>query len=283
MLGRMSQKIILVPVDFSRVSEVCVNHAYSIAQRVGADIHLLHLVDKEKNLADGRTQLEAFSKSRQAIEGNEVTFHHSVEIGNILKAIGEQAEALKVDLVVMGTHGLQGLEYIVGTHAVRIVGTADVPFIIVQEKEISKNGYENIIVPIEIEAESKQKLSLVAQMAKTFDSKVHLVVPYESDEFRRNAQKRNLIHAEGFMKQNGVSCTATLADKENDDLDEAAFQLVEEKNGDLIAIMNWHESRILGGIGSDDTQDIIINKDMVPVLVMNPTLIGISHLFGVMM
>jgi len=279
----MSEKVILVPVDFSRVSEVCVNHAYSIAQRVGADIHLLHLVDKEKNLEDGRTRLEAFSKERQAIEGSGVKFHLSVEIGNILKAIGKQAQALKVSLVVMGTHGLQGLEYIVGTHAVRIIGTADVPFIIVQEKDISKNGYENIIVPIEIEAESKQKLSLVVQMAKTFDSKVHLVMPYESDEFRRNAQKRNLSYAVGFMKKNDVSCTTTIANPENDDIDEAAFQLIEEKKGDLIAIMNWHESRILGGIGSDDTQDIIINKDMVPVLVMNPTLVGVSHLFGVMM
>jgi nucleotide-binding universal stress UspA family protein len=274
----MSQKLILVPVDFSKVSEVCVNHAYSIAQRVGADIHLLHLVDNEKNLEDGQTKLQAFAKERQSVEGSEVTVHQSVEVGNILKAIGQKAEALKVSLVVMGTHGLQGLEYITGTHAVRIVGTADVPFVIVQEKEISKNGYENIIVPIEIEAESKQKFSLVAQMAKTFDSAVHLVMPFEKDEFRRNAQKRNLTYAEGFMRDNGVKYTATVADPENDDLDEAVEQLVKEKNGDLIAIMNWHETRFIGGIGTDDTQDIIINKEMVPVLVMNPTLIGVSYL-----
>jgi len=183
----------------------------------------------------------------------------------------------------MGTHGLQGLEYIVGTHAVRIVGTADVPFIIVQEKGISEKGYENIVVPIEIEVEAKQKLSLVAHMAKTFDSTVHLVMPYESDEFRSNAQKRNLKFAIQYMKKEGVACTWTIADEENDDLDDAAFQVVEEKNGDLIAIMNWHESRIIGGIGSDDTQDIIINKGMIPTLVINPTPVGLSHLFSVMM
>lgn len=259
------------------------NHAYVIAKRVGADIHLLHLVDSEKELDEGRVNLEKFSQERRAIEGSEVTFHHMVEVGNILKAIGAKAEEINANLVVMGTHGLQGLEYIVGTHAVRIMGTADVPFIIVQEKSISPNGYENIVVPIEVEAEAKQKLNLVAQMAKTFDSTVHLVMPFESDEYSRNAQTRNLNYAADFLKNSGVQYTATVADKENDHLDEAAFQLVEEKNGDLIAIMNWHESRIIGGIGTDDTQDIIINKDMVPVLVMNPTLIGVSHLFGVMM
>lgn len=279
----MSQKVILVPVDFSVVSEACVNHAYVIAERVGADIHLLHLVDSEKELDEGRANLEKFSQERQAIEGTAVAFHHLVEVGNILKAIGAKAEEVNANLVVMGTHGLQGLEYIVGTHAVRIVGTADVPFIIVQEKSISPNGYENIVVPIEVEAEAKQKLNLVAQMAKTFDSTVHLVMPYESDEYSRNAQTRNLNYAADFLKNSGVQYTATVADKENDDLDEAAFQLVEEKNGDLIAIMNWHESRIIGGFGTDDTQDIIINRDMVPVMVMNPTLIGVSHLFGVMM
>ncbi len=279
----MSQKVILVPIDFTPTAEICVNHAYAIAKKVKADIHLFHLVEKESQLEEGRIRLEAFSKERQAAEGSEVNFHSLVEVGNILKAIGAKAEAIGANLVVMGTHGLQGLEYIVGTHAVRIVGTADVPFIIVQEKPISNKGYENIVVPIEEEVEAKQKLALVAQMAKTFDSTVHLVMPYEKDEYLRNAQTRNLNYASGFLKNSGVKHTTTVASKENDDLDEAAFQLVEEKNGDLIAIMNWHESRFIGGIGSDDTQDIIINKQMVPVLVMNPTLVGMSHLFSVMM
>ncbi len=147
-----------------------------------------------------------------------------------------QAEEMEATLVVMGTHGLQGLEYIVGTHAVRIVGTANVPFIIVQEKEISENGYENIIVPIEMESESKQKLGLVAQMAQAFESNVHLIVPFEKDEYLRNAQERNLTYAEGFFKQKGIVCTATIASKENDDLDEAAFQLVQEKKGETYLI-----------------------------------------------
>jgi nucleotide-binding universal stress UspA family protein len=277
----MSRKKILVPVDFSKVSEVCVNHAYSISKRLGADLHLLHLVDKEADIEEAMVTLDAFSRARQKAEGTETVFHLSVQVGDILKSIGEQAKELEANLVVMGTHGLQGFEYVVGTHAVRIIGTADVPFIIVQEKEISKEGYQNIIVPIEIESESKQKLGLVAQMAKAFDSKVHLIVPYESDEFLLNAQTRNLTHAQGFFKQEGIECTATIASKENDDLDEAAFQLVEEKQGDLIAIMNWHENRLIGGIGTDDTQDIIINKDMVPVMVINPKSIGNFELFGV--
>lgn len=275
----MNQKRILVPVDFSRVSEVCMNHAYSIANKIGADIYLLHLVNKVEDLEDGRSRLATFADERQVVEGKDVKMHQSVRVGDILKGIGMQAEEMEATLVVMGTHGLQGLEYIVGTHAVRIVGTADVPFIIVQEKEISKNGYENIIVPIEMESEAKQKLGLVAQMAQAFESNVHLIVPFEKDEFLRNAQARNLTYAEGFFKQKGIHCTATIADKENNDLDEAAFQLIEEKQGDLITIMNWHESRIIGGIGTDDTQDIIINKDMVPILIMNPKMIGNFDLF----
>jgi len=60
----MDQKKILVPVDFSKVSENCVNHAYHLAQKLEADIHLLHLVDKEKELEDGKAKLEAFAKSK---------------------------------------------------------------------------------------------------------------------------------------------------------------------------------------------------------------------------
>lgn len=75
---QMNQKRILVPVDFSRVSEVCMNHAYSIANKIGADIYLLHLVNKVEDLEDGRSRLASFADERQVVEGKDVSVHQSV-------------------------------------------------------------------------------------------------------------------------------------------------------------------------------------------------------------
>lgn len=275
----METKKILVPIDLTTVAKSCVSHAHHIAGRIGAELHLLHLVDKDKELAKGEADLAAFKAEMLAAHGESVVMHTAVRKGKILSDIGAEAEEMKASLVVIGTHGLQGIEYVVGTHAVRIIGTAQVPFIVVQEKGIGPDGYENIIVPIELEAESKQMLSRVAEMAKLFQSTVHLVVPHESDEFLFNALKRNLNFASTYFAQEGIDYTATITRQDSGDLDEATLEVAKEKDGDLIAIMNWHENRVLGIFGSGDTQDIIINKDMRPVLVINPKMVGNFDLF----
>lgn len=46
----MTKKKFIVPFDFSEVSESAVEHAMITAQVIGADVHLLHLVTKKKQL-----------------------------------------------------------------------------------------------------------------------------------------------------------------------------------------------------------------------------------------
>ena len=277
----MSAKKILVPVEFSRVSEVSLGHASNIAVRIGAELHVMHLVDKEEQIADGETQLDEFLSKVKANLPATVPMNAEVKVGEILTDIGKTAEALKVEMVVMGTHGLQGMEYILGTHAVRIVATAEVPFVIVQERPIRSDGYKHIVVPMDLHSETKQKLETVARMAKYFDSEIHLIIPHEKDEFLFNALQRNLTFAKTFFKAKGVKYTAAMSKEDSDDLDEASIKLALQTDADLIAIMNWRETRVLGIFGTDNTQDFIINKAMIPVMVVNPQLMGNFDLFGV--
>jgi len=270
---------ILVPIDFTTVADSCMSHAHHIASRIGADLYLLHLVGKEKEVQEANQRLEAFADRFRQSLGDGVTMYTETRVGKILTDIGKIAESLEVKMVVIGTHGLQGMEYVVGTHAIRIIGSAQVPFIVVQEKGIGENGYESIVVPIELEAESKQKLSQVAQIARLFKSTVHLVVPHEKDEFLFNALKRNMTFARTYFENSGVESTTTITRKGASSLDEATVEVADEKDGDLIAIMNWHENRVLGIFGSGDTQDIIINKSMRPVMVINPKMVGNFELF----
>lgn len=277
----MSRKIILVPVEFSRVSEVSLGHASNIANRIDAELHVMHLVDDEDEIAEGEAKLNDFLSKVKADLPESVTMNTEVKVGEILKDIGKTAESLGVHMVVMGTHGLQGMEYILGTHAVRIVATAEVPFIVVQERPIRSDGYSDIVVPMDLHSETKQKLEIVARMAKYFDSQIHLIIPNEKDEFLHNALKRNLRFAETFFEARGVSYTATVAEEKSNQLDEASIELAVKKDADLIAIMNWRETRLLGIFGADNTQDFIINKPMIPVMVINPHLLGNFELFHV--
>ena len=265
----MNDKPILVPVDLTATSHVAMGHACHIAEKLDAPVHVLHLVDTEMGIALGKEKLDAFLEKIVEELQPKVTIEASVKAGKILEDIKSEAKEIHARLVIIGTHGLQGLEYVLGTHAVRIIKDAEVPFIVVQEKPINPKGYENIIFPIGEEREAKQNLQLVASIARLFDAKVHLVLPYENDEFLKNAQTRNLNFAKNFLEQHEVRFGVHENEEKEKDFSEATVKAAIQENGDLIAIVNFHEMSNMGLFHSE-TQDILINKPMFPVLVVNP-------------
>ena len=78
---------------------------------------------------------------------------------------------------------------------------SSVPFIVVQDQLMNDTGYDSIVVPLDLNNETKQKLEMVASIAHYFDSEVHLITPNESDEFLSNKLKANRIWAAKYLKE----------------------------------------------------------------------------------
>ncbi|MCA1761470.1 MAG: universal stress protein [Flavobacteriales bacterium] len=213
----MESKIILVPTDFTQVSQTALNHSIKIARSANATITLLHVVPKTDMLPEAKEKLKVAREMAKSETGFDVST--TARVGTIFEDIGELADELDANMVVMGTHGLKGLQFITGSRALKIVTSASTPFIIVQEKEIGENGYDDIVVPLDLHKETKQKLSLVANMAEYFNSRIHLIVPGEKDEYLKNALDRNLKYAESFFDDLKVPHTSRISDKKSDEFD----------------------------------------------------------------
>ena len=69
---------------------------------------------------------------------------------------------------------------------------------------MNETGYDSIVVPLDLNKETKQKLEMVASMAVYFDSEVHLITPNESDEFLNNKLKANRAWAAKYLKGKNV-------------------------------------------------------------------------------
>jgi nucleotide-binding universal stress UspA family protein len=179
----------------------------------------------------------------------------------------------------MGTHGLRGMQFITGGRTLKIVTSANIPFIIVQEKEIEENGYDDIVVPLDLKKETKQKLSLVADMAKYFDSRVHLIVPSEEDEFLRNKISRNLKNSESFFTDMGISFNSRVASGEMD-FDDEIIEFAKEVNADLISLMNIPLISLANIIGGNYVQNLVTNKPQIAVMLMNPRKVSHLSIFG---
>lgn len=261
----MNRKNFIVPHDFTPVADIALEHAIATAKPLNAQVYVLHVVSKEKSIKEAEEKLTAIL-SKYSTSG--VDLVPSVRMGSIFEDIGEFAAEHHAELIFMGTHGAHGWQHITGSHALKVITSSSVPFIIVQEKEIKETGYDDIVVPMDLHKETKQKLAIVANLATYFKSRVHVITPDETDEFLRHQVQANIQFAKKFFSDRGIEVTATLAPSSG--FDKEVVKHAVNIDADLIAIMNLNRSNFLGTITANYEQYIITNDAKIPALVVNP-------------
>jgi len=141
---------ILFPTDFSPIAEHAFGYALELARRFGARLSILHVIDEQADLrgfylphlayeqveADiataARRMMEAFCAGIEGIDNHEGAVVSGVPHAAILAAAREQ----DVDLIVMGTHGLAGVEHLLfGSTAERVVRYAPCPVLTVRPED----------------------------------------------------------------------------------------------------------------------------------------------------
>ncbi|MCB0770269.1 MAG: universal stress protein [Flavobacteriales bacterium] len=266
---------ILVPTDFTKVADCAMNHAMTVAGHTNAMVFLLHVVDKASHVEEAKQKL-SIEADRARKWNKDVVLEPIIRVGSIYEEIGDAAAEEDAGLIIMGTHGMRGMQFITGSRALRVITSSRVPFIVVQERMIKESGYNNILVPLDLQKETRQKLTIVAQMAKSFDSKVHLITPKEDDEFLHKQLLNNLKFADQYLKERGIAHVTKIADEDSNDFVKAVIKHAIEIDADLISIMNLTEGNIFGILGVPYEQEIIANEAMIPVLSMKPVATGVG-------
>ena len=259
---------LLVPTDFTNEAHSAIQHAVKLGVIVQAEVILLNVVKDKSDIPAATAQLKEEEKWAKTVNG-QIDVRSIVRVGNIFDDIGDAASELGVSLIIMGTHGASGWQKITGSYALKVITNSSVPFIVVQDQLMNDTGYDSIVVPLDLNNETKQKLEMVASIAHYFDSEVHLITPNESDEFLSNKLKANRIWAAKYLKGKNVKFTTQIVD-DGDNLLEGVFKLSKKVEADLIAIMNLQKNSLMGVLGSSYQQEIIANKAKVPVLCLNP-------------
>ncbi len=274
----MKKKLIIVPTDFSKVGQTALNHAIKIAQTTDSRVLLVHIVPRTDFLEEAKIKLTLAQKL--TLQDYNFSVDTMARVGTIYEDVTELAEETDASLVVMGTHGLRGMQFITGSRVLRIITSGKIPFVVVQEKPIGPNGYDDIVVPLDLYKETKQKLNIVASAAKYFNSRVHIIVPGETDDFLKNQIERNMNYAKSFFDDLGIPYTTHISEEKSDDFDEAVLKYANDLKADLIVIMNLPGSSFAHLFGGNYVQNIITNKEHTPVIVVNPKETTTASIFG---
>lgn len=267
----MSLKSILVPTDFTKEAHTAINHAVELADTINGEVILLHVVESKDDVEPAKAKLAKEQKLAHEMEGS-VPVKTMIRIGNIFDDIGDAAAEINASMIIMGTHGASGWQKVAGSHALKVVTNSSVPFVIVQNDLMHAGGYDKIMIPLDLHNETKQKLEIVADMAKYFDSEVHIFTPKETDEFLSNKLNGNIAWAKKYLAEKGIKSATHVSEKGN--FVKNMIAAAKDLEIDLISIMNLQKNSLMGMFGSSYEQSIITNEAQIPVLCVNPKIVS---------
>jgi nucleotide-binding universal stress UspA family protein len=144
---------ILVPTDFSESAARGVTYGAALARRLGASLHLVHVIEAEA-LAHGAFEADAgesrapgtrlYQEARRTLaaeadrlngaRGRPLSISTEVRGGVPAKAISDAIIDFGADIVVMATHGRTGLSHLLmGSVAEQVIRLSRSPVLIVRE------------------------------------------------------------------------------------------------------------------------------------------------------
>lgn len=260
----MKSPIYLIPYDFTPVSEGALRLGLDLAEANNGSVYLLHIIKKNSEKIHARIQFTEVFKG--LTEKEQLITNTKVIVGELYEDVGKAGEILKASLIVMGTHGAQGMQKVFGSHAIKMINSSSTPFLITQGKK-TVDKIKTIVMPFSFAKESIQITTFAGAIAKKFNATIHLVGYHDNDEWLEGKTKANQLIVRRALKDMGVECElVNMAPSK--DYNEQVIAYSKEVDADIIAAAYFKES--IFPTPNSFIQGMIENEFDIPLLTVNP-------------
>lgn len=261
-----NSKIIIVPWDFTLVAEYALQHAVKFATTIEAKIVLLHIVKKDEDIPEIKDQL--LSVAKESAKSFKIETEAIVMVGTIFSTITQMAMELKAEMVVMGTHGIKGMQKYLGSWAIKVISNTYIPFVVVQDSP-RENIFNEILFPISFRKEAKEMLTWIVHFSKFFDVKVRMFAARYSDRKLKKSVSSNILFAKNIFEKKRIAFELEWAASKRE-FPKQVVDFGKKIDADMIMLMITRDLTLADYIIGTTEQYIIANSDKLPVMCINP-------------
>lgn len=291
-------KKILIPIDFEPQSLIALEQSYNLARLLPAEIVLIYVYDPpasirslfgssyDKDIFNKLSErLEELASKVQAETGLQV--NTILETGQVYSKIIENAEKIKAQFIIMGTHSQPeqpGLSVgVLGANSSRVLRSATCPVITINARH-HYDGCRNILLPLDLTTESRQKVTWGIQNAKIYGAGIKVVsgIWSKNDPEVRNRLKFLAGQVKQLIEKEKIQCNAEIVeDVENEKaLIPAVLKYAEEQGDiDLIMIMTQQEIGVIEFFVGSRAQEFV-RLSPIPVMSIAPKELGFTSIFS---
>lgn len=262
---KSSEKCILVPVGATPKAMIAISQSYGLARLTKSKIVLLgvetshHPFDQKR--FDGIVE-EVKEKSGVPVES-------MVRSGNLYEETTKVANILNPIFIIMGVAERLSVDKIIGRNVFRMVRESKHPVITIKGEQ-HREGCKNILLPLDLTRETREKVEKTTELAKLFGSKIHIISILEKNHDKEEEHKLQVYsnQAVKYIKDHGIECSSKTM--EGKDIAKMVIDYGNEVNADLIVIMTQQKLQLTDLFHVGTVAQHVINESRIPVLSFRP-------------
>ena len=268
--------LILVTWDFTEKSVVALEHAINIASVINHDIAIIHIVKKESEIKETENKISDAIKEK--FENVNVKAKIIVREGNIFTTINELAAEIRARMTIMGTHGMKGMQKVLGSWALKVIAGSKSPFIVVQDSPQTET-LKNVVIPISFRRENKECVNWANYFSSRFRTKFYLFKAKNTDPNYIKGVDSNIYFINKFFNSKNIRFEVESATA-GEDFAKETVAYAKSINADAILIMTTRDIKFTDYVLGAQEQYIIANAEKIPVICINPRPMKIGGSFS---
>ncbi len=255
--------IILIPIDFTKQSLAAIKQSYNLAKYTHSKLVLLHVYENT-----GDESYDALTKlTKQTEQESSVPTDFMNVKGDIYAETYRVAEEIKATLIIAGLESHMKFRNIVGSSASKLIRKATCPVITIRGND-HRDGCENILLPLDLSPESREKTDAAIQFAQYFGASIRIVGVFDAkDPDYENKLLAYTFQVKQFIKSKGISCTNKSIP--TTDIAQTVVDYANKIEADLIMIMNKPDLGVVDFFKGTDAQRIV-DISNIPVMTIQP-------------
>lgn len=259
----MSRNLYIVPHDYTPVGDAALQYALNLGKKVRTEIQIIHVVADKAKVMGAKQKMDKIIAGIDA--GVTIEVSGKIVVGNFFEDLGKIAKKESAQLIIMGTHGLTGMQKLFGSNVIKVVTSSEIPFLVVQ-KSTKINDIKRIVVPIDMTKESLQITNLAADIANIYGAEIHVIAEKETDEILSRKQSNRLSLVKDQYNDRNMKAEFNLLDKRGSYYSKI-MEYAKQNQGDFIAFAYHSES--LFAVFDQFAANLVVNELQLPCLIIN--------------
>ncbi|MGF1557210.1 universal stress protein [Paucihalobacter sp.] len=272
-------KKIIVPVDFSDHSAYAMEAAAILAKRNNSQILALHMLElSESSFSEQATNqplnsIFFYKRAEQEFEEflkrdflKDVEVIPAIKKFKVFKEVNDVAKSEGADLIIMGSHGANGMnEIFVGSNTERVVRHSEIPVLVIKSKPENMK-FDQVVYGCDFTDESISSYIKVTKFFEKMDSQVHLLYVNLPDFAFKSTNEMEARAAEFLKKTEGnLKKMKDVVFYSDYSIEKGVLNYSAKIGADLIAV-STHGRKGIAHFFEGSISEDIANHSVLPVI-----------------